>query len=517
MALHRAGELVQAGAIYQSILKMEPRNFDALHLMGVIAGQMKNPATAVELIRRAIEVGPRNAAIHAALTNLGSAFKELGQLELALDCLDKSVALNPLHSVTHSNRGLVLMELRRFEAALSSYDRAISMEPASAENHYSRGNVLHKLGRLADALASYDAAIRLNVNHARAYLNRGNVLRELGQWDAALRSYDGAIALTPAYAEAHASKATLSLLLGDLHNGWAGYQWRWKQETASSTIRAARAFSKPLWLGAESLTGKTILLYFEQGLGDEIQFCRYAKLVADRGARVLLEARQPLIGLFGSLEGVSQLIPPGTGLPDFDFHCPLMSLPLAFKTDISSIPSSMRYLSSEPSRVEHWSSILGTRRKPRVGLAWSGNQKHVNDHNRSIPLADLIRHLPPDIEYVSLQKDLRDEDRVSLEANPAIRNHAEQFRDFSDTAAVCEIVDLVISVDTSVAHLSAALGRVTWIVLPFTPDWRWLLNRDDTPWYPTARLYRQDRASDWSGVLQRLKADLLQRSSRDPM
>lgn len=511
MGLHRAGQLVQAAVIYQSVLKLEPRNFDALHLTGVIAAQMKNAAKAVQLIRFAIDVDPSNAALYAALTNLGSAFTELENLEQAVECFDRSIALNARYTTAHLNRGSVLMKLGRLEAALSSYDFAVLLEPELAESHFRRGTALQKLGRPHEALASYDQAIKLKADSAASHLNRGNVLRELGRWQAALRSYNDAIVLNPAFAEAHSTKATLLLLLGDFQNGWPEYHWRWRQAAAASTVRATRAFSAPLWLGMESLAEKTILLYFEQGIGDEIQFCRYAKLVADRGARVLLETREPLIKLFGSLEGVSQLILAGAALPEFDFHCPLMTLPWAFKTDLQNVPSWTQYLKSEPGKLEHWRSMLGPRRKPRVGLVWRGNPDHVNDRNRSIRLADLIRHLPPDLEYVSLQKELREDDAALLHENTTIGNYAELLHDFSDTAALCEIMDLVISVDTSVAHLSAALGQATWILLPFNPDWRWSLKGQESPWYPTARLYRQNRVGDWSGVFQRLTADLLHR------
>jgi ADP-heptose:LPS heptosyltransferase len=233
-------------------------------------------------------------------------------------------------------------------------------------------------------------------------------------------------------------------------------------------------------------------------------------MAASLGARVILEVQRPLVSLLAALEGASQWVATGDALPAFDHQCPLLSLPLAFKTTLDSIPSSTRYLSSDATKVAQWRARLGEQSKPRVGLVWSGRATHKGDRDRSIALADLIRHLPADFHYVSLQKDVRELDQQALRSNPAILTFQEDLNDFSDTAALCECMDVVISVDTSVAHLSGALGKRTWILLPFTPDWRWLMDRVDSPWYPTAKLYRQHRRGDWNGVLEQLKADLVQ-------
>jgi hypothetical protein len=262
-----------------------------------------------------------------------------------------------------------------------------------------------------------------------------------------------------------------------------------------------------MWLGHESLAGKTILLHSEQGLGDTIQFCRYAKAVADKGARVVLEVPGALLSLLAGLEGVSELIVRGAEIPAFDIHCPLMTLPLAFNTDLQSIPSPGPYLVSVASKRKLWRERLGPKRRKRVGLVWSGSPAHTNDANRSMSLAELIEHLPAGCEYVCLQKEIRASDMATL-SQSGIHHFENEISDFSDTAALCDLMDVVVCVDTSVAHLAGALGKTTWLLLPFIPDWRWLLDRDDSPWYASMRLYRQQDDRLWEPVLKRVASDL---------
>ena len=263
-----------------------------------------------------------------------------------------------------------------------------------------------------------------------------------------------------------------------------------------------------MWLGSQSLQDKTILLHAEQGLGDTIQFCRYASLVAKLGAKVILEVQRPLLGLLKNLDGVSQIIARGDALPEFDYQSPLLSLPLAFKTQLHTIPSALRYLAGDSEKVLAWQARLGEKTKPRVGLVWSGNLEHKNDHNRSLSLSQVLPYLPSSCQYICLQKELRNADQAILAQHPHIQFFGDALEDFTDTAALCDLMDVVISVDTSVAHLAAALGKPTWVLLPFSPDWRWLLDRKDSPWYPSAKLYRQERIGDWNGVLSRVREGL---------
>jgi len=294
------------------------------------------------------------------------------------------------------------------------------------------------------------------------------------------------------------------LLHGDFENGWLDYEWRPKHRE--------RHLPQPRWRGFEPLAGKTILVYCEQGLGDTLQFCRYVQWLADLGAKVILEVQPRLTGLLSRLQGVSQLLAAGDPLPAFNYHCPLLSLPLAFKTALATIPTTPRYLSTDANRVSYWRAKLSEKAKIRIGLMWSGNPDNKRDRYRSIRLCELLQYLPAEFQYVSLQNEVREIDAETLHSSPQILNFAGEQRDFDDAAALCECMDLIISVDTSVAHLGGALGKETWILLSSTPDWRWLLDRTDSTWYPTAKLYRQDTDdAGWGAVLKRLSADLLSR------
>jgi len=471
LALHQTGQLAQAQALYQDILKVQPKHFDALHLLGVAAYQAKNSQRAVELIRQAIKLNPNSAS-------------------------------------AHSNLGLALHELKQFDDAVHSYDRALALKPDFAEAHSNRGNSLQKVNRISEAVVSYSMAVEHRPNYAEAHTNLGAAFRELGQLSAALSHFEQALLLNPNYADAKWNKSLTLLLNGNFFDGLPLYEWRWYGEPFASK---KRSFSQPLWLGHKPLAGKSVLLYSEQGLGDTLQFCRYAKLVADLGASVILEVQPPLIKLLDSIAGVSVLVSKGELLPRFDYQCPLMSLPLAFKTDLGDIPSTHSYLSSDPAKTARWSAKLGNKTKPRIGLVWSGSSTHHNDHNRSMLLADLMRQLPLGYEYVSLQKDIRDTDRSELDGRENLLHFEHDLNDFADTAALCSLMDLVVSVDTSVAHLSGALGKPTWVLLPYTPDWRWMLGRNDSPWYPTLALYRQVVAGNWDDVLNRVATDLSNR------
>jgi Tfp pilus assembly protein PilF len=475
--LHEQGELARARFLYEKVLKIQPRNVEALNWLGVISAQTGNANRGVYLFGRATEIDPDNAGIHC---NMGLALHELGQLA----------------------------------DALRSHDRAIALRTDYAEAYFNRGNVLRDLYQLEAALASYDQAIALNADYADAYSNRGIVLYELRHLDAALASYERALAIRPDYAKAHFNKASTLLLRGDLHGGWPHYEWRWKLGGASLT--RGRQFQQPRWLGKESLAGKTILLYGEQGFGDTLQFCRYAKSVADLGARVILEVQKPLMPLLADLDGPSQLIATGSALPPLDYHCPLMSLPLAFNTCLDTIPASVPYLLADPIKVARWRERLGETKAPRIGLVWSGSATNLNDHNRSIRLADWVPYLPAQCQFVSLQKDVREADAATLESTPTVLNFADELNDFSDTAALCECMDLVISVCTSVAHLSGALGKDTWVMLGFAADWRWLLDRADSPWYPSMKLYRPRNRGDWQGVFGQVESDLRRIIERSP-
>jgi tetratricopeptide (TPR) repeat protein len=515
LALHRAGDSVQAQVLYDEIRQVHPEHFEALHMSGIIALAANEPKRAVELIERAMQTNPQNAAAH---THLGNARLALADYDSAMACYDRAAALDPNHADTYYNRGNALLDSNRYEEAIADFDRAIAVKPDFSLAYTNRGIALAGTGQDGAAVASFDRAIAIGGGSAEAHYNRGIVLQTLQRFDAALDSYSRAIEMNSVYAEAYVNRAMVLLLLGRFDQGWKDFEWRW-MKTGSSGILSRPDFRQPLWLGDEPIANKTILLIGEQGSGDVLQFCRYARLVADLGAKVILQVHQPLKNLLANLPGVSQLAPHGEPLPHFDCYCPLMSLPLVFKSDLTTIPAAVRYLKSDPDKVRRWGEKLGARSKPRVGLVWSGGfrpdqpEMWAVNNRRNIPLAELAPLNRSDIEFYSLQKGQPAESELidlisSRWDGPHLIDHTSLLADFSDTAALIEHLDLVISVDTSTAHLAGALGKPVWMLNRFDTCWRWLLDRTDSPWYPTLRLYRQDHPGDWSAVVQRVGMDL---------
>jgi len=355
-------------------------------------------------------------------------------------------------------------------------------------------------------MADYDRALALRPDYAEAHTNRGVTLHVLKRFDEALQCYAHALAARPDFAEAHYNEGLSRLLTGDFDRGWAEHDW-WRG--IAQFKRSDRNFTQPRWTGAQAIAGKTILLHAEQGFGDTIQFCRYAARVEALGARVILEVQETLRDLIRSLDGAVQVVAKGDTLPPFDMHCPFLSLPLAFGTRLATIPSQTPYLYASAQAVADWNARLPPRTRPRIGLAWSGRPEHNNDQNRSIDLASFLSPLQGiDATLVSLQREVRAADAIVLQERRDVIHFGEALKDFSDTAALAANMDLVIAVDTSVAHLAGALAKPVWMLLPFVPDWRWLLDRDDSPWYPTARLFRQDDSRQWNGAFGRLGAAL---------
>jgi tetratricopeptide (TPR) repeat protein len=499
VVLQSLGQLEAALAAYARALELAPESVDALYNSGIIHNDCERFEAAVASFDAALARQPDQPR---AYLNRGVALARLGRFEAALASYDRAIASSGDYAAAHSNRGDVLVELGRYDEAVDACRRALVPEPDFADAHYNLAVALHALDRLEEALESYTRTIALRPDHVRALTNRGNVLRSLRRLDAAFESFDAALAIDSHLAEAHFNRATTRLLTGEFARGWEEYEWRW-QVTTGHNPTERRRFSQPLWLGDAALAGRTILLHGEQGLGDIIQFSRYVERVCELGATVILEVRAPVAGLLSGL-GAAQIVTAGSALPDFDCHCPLMSLPLAFKTELSTIPWSGPYLRADPERLGRWRTRLGAPGK-HIGLVWSGNALNPNNAWRSVPLGVLLQHLPPDFHYYSLSTEMSVADRSIVDANPRISALAE---DFVDTAAICAALDLVISIDTSIAHLSGALGHPTWLLLAHSPDWRWLLDRDDSPWYPSMRLYRQPSRGDWHSVLARVAGDL---------
>ncbi|WP_341915705.1 tetratricopeptide repeat protein [Polaromonas sp. YR568] len=499
------GALQQAQAALESFdqaIALKPDFADAFNNRGLALWGLDRMEAAIESYEQAIVLQPN---FSEAYNNRGNALRALGKLEAAINSFDQAIALRPDYFEAYSNRGNALIELGQFRAALESYEKAIEFSADYFEAYSNRGNALTKLGQLRAAVESYDKAIEIKPGYAEAHYNRGIALGELKQALPAIASYEKAIALKDDYVAAHWNQALCLLQAGDLERGWQKYEWRWQVE---GMRKAVRSFAEPAWFGKETLQGKTILLHAEQGLGDTLQFCRYAKLVSDSGARVILEVQEPLVKLMSGLDGVAELVAGGKPRSAFDYHCPLLSLPLALGTRLNNIPASQAYLTSPAGKTAQWSIRLGAKTRPRVGLVWSGRATHKNDHNRSFLLSALLPFLPVEFQYISLQKELHDEDRETLRRHPHILHFEEDIDEFTDTAALCALVDVIVTVDTSVAHLAGALGRPVWIALPFNPDWRWLLERDDSPWYPSAKLYRQEVAEVWDPVFKKIGAHL---------
>lgn len=526
LASHQQGRLAEADALYREILAQDPEHFDALHLSGVIAYQQGRYDAAVASIGRALMRETTQAAPYSNLglallaqgrhdaalacfdraltlqpeqagshSNRGNALRGLKRNQEALACYDRALALQPDFALAHSNRGNILQDLQRHEAAVASYDAALRLQPEYAEAHNNRAHALRRLNRLTEALASCERALQIRPDYADAHNNLGNILQDLGRHQAAQAHYARALALRPDYAEAHLNDALCRLALGDFERGWQAYEWRW----ASPTHRSARRdFTQPLWLGQFPLAGRTLLLHAEQGLGDTLQFCRFASLLAAQGATILLEVQAPLAGLLATLAGVSRVLIQGQPLPDFDCHCPLLSLPHALRLSLAQLPATaLPYLAADPVRAAQWRARLAPHPRPWIGLSWSGNPTHVNDHNRSLPLAALDGLWRRRGTVVAVQTRMDAAERDAFRAAGGV-DPAELLADFADTAALLSCLDHVLSVDTAAVHLAGAMALPTTLLLPFNADFRWLIGRGDSPWYPTLRIVRQARAGDWS-------------------
>jgi tetratricopeptide (TPR) repeat protein len=569
LAHMQAGRYLDARLCCRQALAVDPNHADALHLMGLLALRAKQYDKAVEWNVRAIRQDPKSNY----LASLGTALQQQGRREEALEAFDKAVQLKPDDAELRVKLGRALVELERLTDALSAFQNALRLSPRQWDAAYESGVIHHKLGQLERSLKHLDLCRELRADDASTLQLRGLVLMalkrfeesladslaahavdpssvetrnniggallSLGRDEEALTWFDGALEIRPNLTEAlnnkivslgqlhrfedafalcrrmKASKldnartewilAHLHLLTGNFEAGWAENEVRLRLPSSTYPKFPLRA-----WHGGESVEGKTILICADEGLGDTIQFVRYVPMLAERGARIVLVVQNPLYRLLLGLPGVSQCFSfAGGRLPEIDMHCPIGSLPLAFRTRLDAIPSAKSYLPSPSERhVQAWEDRLGRHTKLRVGLAWSGNPDHANDHNRSIPLRKLSRILDVDATFVSLQKDPRPDDAAVLRERSDIVDLTVYLSDFIETAALVSCLDLVITVDTSVAHLAGALGRPTWILLPYTPDYRWLLDRDDSPWYPSVRLFRQTESRDYESVLDRVRDEL---------
>ncbi len=573
----RNGNLQDAEQLYQQILRGNPNCGEALHLLGGIAQQSGRKDLAAEYTQRAADLLPQSPAV---LSDLATAYQVLGRFDEAIATLRKAIKRAPNVEALHFNLGNVLHAQGKKKDAIAAYRRAIGLkpdfapalcnlaaclheqgqfqeallacreclaaDPNNANGYTILGNVFQGLGKLKDAadslqhalaiqpnlvqaLASLAAvfveqdklseavgccqrALGIRPNYAIAYANLGAALQCAGQLDDAVRCIHKALELDPANPSAHLNQSALLLIKGDFDQGWPQYEWRWKTNNLVD-----REFAIPKWEG-QPLTGKTILIHAEQGLGDTIQFIRYAPLVKQLGPTVVVECQKPLMNLLATCRGIDRLVAFEDDLPPADFHLPLLSLPGALKTSLETIPADVPYLSAREDLVQDWRARLKELSGFRIGINWHGR---FGISRRDIPLdscATLAQS--PGVRLVNLQKGASAEELAALGGPSMIidpGNDIDTTRGaFMDTAAIMKNLDLVITSDTSIAHLAGALGVPVWVALPFVPDWRWLLDRTDSPWYPTMRLFRQKSPGDWTAPFAEIKEQLQQSIAAKP-
>jgi tetratricopeptide (TPR) repeat protein len=526
LADHQAGRLDAAEHGYRQVLAADPRHADSLHLLGLLAHQRGSHAAAVALIRRAIGSAPDTGLYHGSLGtalqalgelddaiaahrravalqpgraelhfNLGNACHAYGALDAAEHSLRTALALRPDYAEAACNLGRVLDDQGRTEDAIAVHRTAVALRPGLAAAHTLLGQALTRAGRPEQAIDSLRAALALTPDDAGVLDALGTALADLGRPDEACTHLRRAVALRPDDAQSHFNLATALLARGNLTAGWPEYEWRW---ATPQMARECRRFAVPRWRG-EPAQGARLLIHAEQGFGDTLQFCRYATLAAAMGLAVILEVQPALVRLLRSLSGPAQVVARGEALPDFDLHCPMLSLPLAFATTLASIPAAVPYLHAEPAKAWAGAHAEG----PRVGLAWAGSATLLADRRRSLDPAVLAPLLAvPAVRFCSLQLD------GPKLVHPRLADPMATVRDFADTAALVAGLDLVISADTAVAHLAAAMGKPVWLLCRADACWRWLAGRRDSPWYPTLTLYRQATHGDWRAVIAEVAAAL---------
>jgi tetratricopeptide (TPR) repeat protein len=540
---HQQGNLQQAELIYKNILKSSPHNYHVLNCLGNVLQEQHRYDDAIEFYQKAIMLNPNDFRTYY---NLADAFFEKGELEKAIFNYKEALKINPDFPWAYNNLGLTLKDIGQLDEAIIHFQKAIELSPNFVLAINNLGNALENKEQFDEAISCYQKALQLNPNLPDVYNNIGAILQEKEQFDEAVIHLEKALNLDPAFYKAYLNLSGISLkkqniheavsflkkalkvnpndadghfylgcaflLSGNFKQGWEEYEWRWKSKDFNkrSCFHKPSNFSKPILNGLD-IEGHTVLIYAEQGLGDEIQFIRYAPLVSQLGAKVIIECHKELSTLLQSTEGVEEFIVQGKSLPYFDMQCPLLTLPLVFNTSLDNIPLKVPYVSVNSMLIQKWKNkIQHDNSNFKVGLVWYGNPKHKNDRNRSIPFAYFAPFAKfSDIAFYSLQKGNSAKQSMNPHIGMRFIDLTEEMHDFSETAALIENLDLVITVDTAVAHLTGALGKPVWVLLPFAPDWRWLLNREDSPWYPTMRLFRQPAPGDWNSVIAKVRDELV--------
>jgi tetratricopeptide (TPR) repeat protein len=529
--------LSKAESIFEEIVHVQPDNTEALYFLAEISYRLGNYESAMQYIRNALQYDTANAEAYnnlgfilqrngqfddatqcyqraiqlnpdlpGAYINLGNVFKEKGRFDEAVRCYRKALQLNPDLPDAYSNLGITLQKAGRSDEAVTYCRKAVELSPRDATTHYNLGIAFQEKGQLDEAITCYQKASQLAPDDAGIYNNLAFALQENRRPYEAIPHYQKALQLNPDYATAHWNLSLALLLIGNFSEGWREYEWRWETQYL---ISSRRNFKQPLWDGTD-INGCTILLHAEQGFGDTLQFIRYAPLVAERGAHVIVECQKELASLLQSVDGIAEVVVRGEELPEFDIQCPLLSLPLAFNTTLQTIPVKVPYIASDTALIRKWKDKIGCDgSKMKVGVVWAGNPGFKQNRYRNIPLERFSTLAQiPGVTLYSIQKGEEAKETRNPPGNMNIIDYTEDIRDFSDTASLIENLDLVISIDSAVAHLAGALGKLTWTLLPFSPEWRWLLNREDSPWYPTMRLFRQPALGNWGPVIEYVKKAL---------
>jgi tetratricopeptide (TPR) repeat protein len=495
----------------QDAIKLLPNDATAWGLLGTAFQALKRQKEASEAFTRALEIAPERPDIMASAS---ITLLELRKFADALGLLERALSLSQTESSIFHNRAVIFERMGRFEDAAASYRMAISLRADDPDTWYGLGNALYSARDLDASVDAYSEAIRLRPKFAEAFNNRGRAQRSVGRIARALEDYAQAIELSPQNPDAHWNRAIGNLLEGRMVDAWEDFEWRWK--TVNFPNKGDR-FTQPLWQG-EEIEGKSILLHAEQGLGDTIQFCRYAEMVAGRGATVYLEVPAQLHRLCSALKGVTGVIKQGDILPSFDFHCPLMSLPFAFKTTQETIPHRQSpYIVVGDVGKNSWREKF-SRKNPRkiIGLVWAGNPQHPNDGQRSVGLDRMFPIIAglPDSQFVSFQVGERAGDLKKYQWAGRIIDLGSDLIDFHDTASALSAIDVLISVDTSVLHLAGAIGIQTLALIPRSPDWRWMARGGSTAWYPGTKLYRQGKNGDWADSILKIRLELGEKSNK---
>jgi tetratricopeptide (TPR) repeat protein len=513
---NETGQYLVAIQNYNLSLLMHPSCEQARLEVGLCYEHLQNTEQAIKSYDSALSLNPSFAL---AWYNKGNLQKSQHLYEDALYSYQRALGVDSKLWPAWINLGLCFYALKKITFALISYDHAISLDCNNALAYYNKANALRALGHLMLAQHNYDIALILNPHFAQALSNRGLTFKERNLPELAHQDFTAALAIDPTLIDAKWNLALVHLMRGEYKLGWQGYELRLHHPTLKQYL-GVQVLNAPLWDGSQSIQGKTLLVYCEQGLGDAIQFCRYVPIMTQLGARVIFQIPAALKQLFACLEPGIKLNEANHPTPNthYDFYCALLSLPHALQNSLASVPEIFP-LTPSSHYIDKWTKRLNPRlrtlsdshtkyRYNNVGLVWRGNPSHKNDHNRSLKLTQMLDFLPKHVQFYVLQKDLTQAERSLLNPIPNFTILSDELEDLCDTAAVCIQMDLVISVDTSVAHLSATLGKETWVLLPFCADWRWLIHHESSPWYPSVRLFRQDVVRDWNGPLTYMRKEL---------